>query len=554
MLNSNTLATARGAGGRRSAVLTAAIVAALAMAASGAARAADPELEALKKQVQELQQKIDAMEKQHAQPPAQAQPAAAAPAAAPAVMVAAKPGNDALSMYGVTLTGAIDVGVTYANHAAPMSDYFGAGIYSYIQKYNTRPYFGGSQNNLSQSNITLSGDKEIMNGWSGIFRLQTAFNPLSGNISDALKSLTVNNGKPCSYTNGVGSCTYVTGADSSVDGELFNSAAFVGVAHKQFGQFTFGRQNGLLADAIAKYDPMAAAQAFSVIGISGTAGGGGNTEDRRLDNSAKWNAQLGAIHLGAQYKWNGSTGTAGNATQVVFGGVLPMVAVDAVYAHRDQAIGSASLSAAQVQGLNCPYTYTLPSATVSPQCVGVAGVATAGGGFNPIDKSLSGTITDTTTWGFYTLWSLGQAKLFASYEHIQFSNPSTPLPAGSQTLGGYILAYVNNTSIPAGQSKVFQFFWTGLKYPFTSQLDWTVAWYRQEQSAFAAGANLGCNSNISAQCSGLLNAISTDLVYKATKRFDIYGGAMWSDVKGGLANGYLYTTEVNPTIGMRYTF
>ncbi len=545
MLKSNTLAVTSGSRGRRSPAVTAAVLAALAMAASSVALA-DPELDALKQQVQALQKKIDAMEKQQQAAAAAAPAPAAAPAAAAST---AKPSGDgAMSMYGVTLSGVLDVGLSFINHAAPISDYFGAGTYSYIQKFNTRSYFGGTENNLSQSNITISGDKEIMNGWSGIFRLQTAINPLSGNISDALKSLTINNGKTCTAANGVGTCTYTTGADSSVDGELFNSAAYVGLSNKAIGTFTFGRQNGLLADGIAKFDPMAASQAFSVIGISGTAGGGGNTEDRRLDNSIKYNGQLGAFHLGVQYQFNGSSGTAGNAWQAVVGAVTPMVSIDAILAKKDQAIGSASLSAAQVASLNCPYTYAAGPG-IPATCAGVTG-----GGGNPLDKSLSGTITDTTTWGLMSVWNLGDAKIFGSYEHIQFSNPSTPLAPGSMTLGGYVLAYTNNASIPAGQSKVFQFTWLGIKYPFGPSLDWTLAWYRQEQSAFASGALAGCNTNASAQCSGLLNAVSTDLVYKATKRFDIYGGMMWSDIKGGLANGFLYTTEINPTVGVRYTF
>ncbi|MBS0396175.1 MAG: porin, partial [Proteobacteria bacterium] len=130
----------------------------------------------------------------------------------------------------------------------------------------------------------------------------------------------------------------------------------------------------------------------------------------------------------------------------------------------------------------------------------------------------------------------------------------TPLAPGSQTIGGYVLAYVNNQSIPAAQSKVYQFVWLGLRYSLTAALDWTLAWYRQEQSAYASGTSAGCSSSASAQCSGLLNAYSTDLVYRATRRFDVYGGAMWSGVRGGFANGFLYTTEINPTIGVRYTF
>jgi len=41
------------------------------------------------------------------------------------------------------------------------------------------------------------------------------------------------------------------------------------LSSRTFGTLTFGRQNTLLADAIAKYDPQAASQAFSLIGLSG---------------------------------------------------------------------------------------------------------------------------------------------------------------------------------------------------------------------------------------------------------------------------------------------
>ncbi len=542
MVHSKTVPTGRGGRTRRSTALAAAVASTLALGATSVARA-DADLDALKQQVQALQQKIDAMEKK------QQAAAAPAPAAASTAAPAAAAGGDgAFSLYGVTLSGVLDVGLSFLNHGAPLSDTYSAGVYSYINKFNTRSYFGGAENNLSQSSITLSGDKEIMNGWSGIFRLQTAINPLSGSITDNLKSLTVNNGKPCSYTAGVGSCTYVTGADSSVAGELFNSAAYVGLSHKAIGTITFGRQNGLLADGVAKYDPMAASQAFSVIGISGTAAGGGNTENRRLDNSIKYSGQLGGLHIGAQYQFDTLSGSTASALQLVVGGTFPSGSVDVFYAKKNDAIGSASLSAAQVAALNCPYAYAAGPG-IPATCAGVTG-----GGGNPLDKSLSGTITDTTTYSLMTVWNVGKAKLYGSYEHIQFSNPSSPVQPGALTLGGYVLAFVNNASIPAGQSKVFQFVWLGAKFPVTPALDWTVAWYRQEQSAFAAGASAGCNTNASAQCSGLLNAISSDLVYKASKRFDVYGGMMWSDIKGGLANGYLYTTEVNPTVGVRYTF
>ena len=68
------------------------------------------------------------------------------------------------------------------------------------------------------------------------------------------------------------------------------------------------------------------------------------------------------------------------------------------------------------------------------------------------------------------------------------------------------------------------------------------------------GRTLGCSNIMSGACSGNLNAASVSLDYHFTKRFDSYAGAMWSNVSHGLANGYLETTMIDPTIGFRYSF
>lgn len=87
---------------------------------------------------------------------------------------------------------------------------------------------------------------------------------------------TTNNGRALADQN--------TNLDSSVAGQVFQQS-FVGVSSKTFGPLTFGRQNTLLADGISKHDAQGAAQAFSLIGLSGTAAGAGDTQDRRLDKS-----------------------------------------------------------------------------------------------------------------------------------------------------------------------------------------------------------------------------------------------------------------------------
>ena len=51
-----------------------------------------------------------------------------------------------------------------------------------------------------------------------------------------------------------------------------------------------------------------------------------------------------------------------------------------------------------------------------------------------------------------------------------------------------------------------------------------------------------------------MEAFSFDADYHLSKHFDAYLGAMYSGVHDGMASGYIYTTNINPTIGVRYKF
>src|SRR6202140_4973552 len=216
---------------------------------------------------------------------------AAAPAQAQSASTPApKAPDSSLTWNGITLYGIVDVGLQYQTHGVPASDYFPAGTESIIQKNSNGSITAVTPNNLGQSRIGLSGNEALMGDWSGGFRLETFFNPQSGNLSDALKSQVLNNGRALTAQS--------TNVDSSVAGQLFAGGAYAGFSSPTVGTFTFGRHVTLLADGIAKYDPMGASQAFSIIGFSGTAAGGGDTEDRRLDPSVYDTGQHGPAHLG----------------------------------------------------------------------------------------------------------------------------------------------------------------------------------------------------------------------------------------------------------------
>jgi predicted porin len=423
-----------------------------------------------------------------------------------------------LSWHGITLYGIVDIGLQYDTHAAPFSDYFMAGSSDIVQKNSRSGIAGVTSNNLSQSRIGLQGIEPLSVGdWSGVFKLETFFNPASGQISDALKSLTQNNGRALHDQN--------TNLDSSVGGQTFQQS-FAGLSSPTYGTITFGRQNTVLADGVAKYDPNAASQAFSLVGLSGTAAGGGDTQDRRFDSSLKYGVKYQNFRFGAMYKFSNAGNSGNSAYEFSVGGDYAGFSADAYYVKVKSAIALSALSAPQVTALP-----TL--------------------GFSPAN-SLAATISDNKTYGLMAMYSLKPFKFYAAYENITYQNPETALPIGFD-VAAYKIAFVNNAAY--AEEKILSVYWAGAKYSVDSNLDLTAAYYVYHQSSYATGANAGCTTIVSGACRGQLDVVSLDAVYKLSKRFDAFAGLMWSGVTDGSANGYIYSkNNINPTIGVRFTF
>jgi predicted porin len=428
--------------------------------------------------------------------------------------------DDSLTWHGITLYGIVDIGLQYDTHGAPFSDYHPAGSSNIVQKNSRQSVTGLTPSNLSQSRVGLQGKEPIGGDWSAVFKIETFFNPQSGEISDALKSMTENNGRPASQQ--------TTNLDSSVAGQAFQTA-YVGVSNKMYGTLTFGRQLTLVADGIAKYDPNAASQAFSLIGMSGTYAGGGDTQDRRLDDSAKYVVGFADIgRFGLLYKFNGSNGGANTAFQADLGLDYVGLSVDAYYSKVTDAVSASPLSTAQAADL--------PTLGYS------------------LNNALSATISDNTSYSLMASYKIDDAwKVFAGYEHVKYANPNTPLTAGTFDIGGYVLAFVNNNAYV--DNKILNVYWAGVKYTVLPGLDLTGAFYGYHQNAYGTGDAAGCSSNAHGTCSGTFQSFSFDAVYAFSKRFDGYVGAMYSSVKDGVANGYdMQTNNLNPTVGVRFKF
>src|SRR5258706_10301040 len=100
---------------------------------------------------------------------------------------APKAPDSSLTWNGITLYGIVDVGLQYQTHGVPASDYFPAGTESIIQKNSNGSITAVTPSNLSQSRIGLSGNEPLTGDWSGVFRLESFFNPLLCHLSGSLK-------------------------------------------------------------------------------------------------------------------------------------------------------------------------------------------------------------------------------------------------------------------------------------------------------------------------------------------------------------------------------
>ena len=426
-------------------------------------------------------------------------------------------GDDSLTWKGITLYGVIDIGVQYDTHMAPFTPYRPAASGNIVRNNSHQSVVGVTPSNMGQSRVGLQGIEPLNDGWAAVFQIETFFNPQSGELANSLKSLAVNNGVPVSKQ--------TVGVDGSSAGQALQTS-WLGLKSRRFGTLTFGRQVTLLLEGIIKYDPNYNASAFGLLGASNTYSGAGSQESNRLDSTAKYQVSFNdVLHLGALYKFNGSTGSANTAVQANLGADFGRASVDGYYSKVNSAITATSLSTTQAGALPAGYS---------------------------VANSLAATVSDNTAYALMGLYRLDRLKLFAGYEYIKYENPKTALDPGFVNIGGYVLAFVNNTAYD--NAKMVQVYWTGLRYTLIPRLELTAAWYGVHQNAYGSGKQAGCTSDAHSTCSGSLEAFSIDADYRFNVHFDAYIGAMYSGVHDGMASGYLYTTNINPTVGVRYKF
>jgi len=435
----------------------------------------------------------------------------------------AKNANDGLSMYGITIYGTVDLGLSYQSHGSPFSDAAATNVNNFLIKSSNNPNLSLASNGMSISTIGIKGRESLVEGWWGIFQADTGFLPASGTLIDGPGSIAHNNGVALAQQGSYG--------DSTRAGQAFNGRVNLGIESARFGTLTIGRNSTTLNDAIRDYDPLGSSLQFSYMGFFGATAGGGDTEDRLLDDTIKYNLTYGHLHGGALYQFGGLTAAAGqkgNAYQFDLGASYGGLSVDAVLARkRDAVLVSAPLTTAQVAALTTPG---------SPE-FGLS-----------VDTTVPATVSDNASYTIAARYDFGRPKLYFGYEHIRYDNPSTPLAVGTEIIGGYRII-PNNSAFP--DPKVLQIVWGGAQFALTPSIDLLGGYYRAIQSSYAATA---CSDTSSGQCSGHYDAASLVLDKRFNHYFDVYGGVQWSEAFDGMASGYLHSASFDPMIGGRFTF
>jgi predicted porin len=424
-----------------------------------------------------------------------------------------------LTWYGITFYGTVDMGVGWESHGTPFNPSIISGVEEFVQKNSNHAQWLATPGGLAQSFVGVKGKEDLAPGWSFVFDLSMGFDPYSLTFADGPRSFLENNGVPLA--------SQTSNADSSRAGQFYNGAGYAGISNTTFGTLTFGRQNSFTLDGVIAYDPMGASYAFSPIGWSGLTAGAGDTEDARETTSVKYRIDTGMFRVGGLYQFGGyqlNNGTQ-NAFEAEIGADINLnaygkLSLDAIYSRDNGAVSSASLATA---ALAAKYPGTIAA-----------------------------TISDDASLMLLAKYTYNQVKVFGGFENITFMNPHDPQLTSFTDISGIPVNAANIVNTAYTNHRIMQIMWTGGRYAFTDAFDVGAAYYHYNQMSYNV---VNCNSQaISAKCAGTMDAVSFDADWRFAKKFDVYAGVMFSQVDGGLANGYLYRNNLSPTAGLRFRF
>ena len=406
--------------------------------------------------------------------------AVAAALTAPALAFA-DTGASSVSLYGV-----LDLGVAQMTNAGDFSPTFvtGAvpiGAQPLAAKIGTvRGMMNGGE---SQSRWGIKGNEDLGNGSSAFFQLESAFSLGTGQLA------TSGLAGGAASVGGINNREMI--ADTALNGQLFNRMALIGLSNNDLGEVRFGRQYSLQLDIIGSvgggYDPVNA-QMFSPINFSGGYGGGGFTDNSRVDNAIKYSKKIGNFNVNAMYGMGGMAGatSARSNFQANAGYEADTFGIQAAaqYANDSTALGAGT----------------------------TAGTVTA-------------QFANLTSYMLAGRWQVVEPlTLKAGYERMEISAPSNfAADQGLQQIYGYNLSQAATAF--SGQKNI-NVYWLGANYEVTPATKLSLGFYDVKTPSFTGTG------------SGAVGADGTDKYYSAmveynlSKKTNLYAAVM-HDVKSG---------------------
>jgi GBP family porin len=363
---------------------------------------------------------------------------------------------------------------------------------------------------LQDPRLGLKGGWDLGNGLNAFFTLEEGIN---------LTTLQANNSADALASNGKNTTTAATGG--SLDGQLFNRQAFVGLADDKLGSVAVGRNYAPIYDVASSYDPVQFSQLFSPLGFSGTYGGGGGvSEDARLQSSLKYTNKIGSVNFGAITELNGSAGdsTAKSGYGLNIGYVEGDFAIQAAYQSFVDALkGGVS-------------TTTADTVTVSAY--------------------------NTSSFIVAAKYKFNDAfKAKIGFETYTLSAPSDIIALATTSYYGQTVSKVTTNSTIAPQATNIIFF--GGDYNFTDKLNVAAGIYdiSLQQSSDYVPTSASNPIAKTGQASGDQRYYSVLADYHFTKALDTYAGAMYSTYSGNANPAATYYQSNNiAAVGVRFAF
>ncbi len=438
------------------------------------------------------------------------------------------PDDCPLTYAGITAYANIDFGYGYMTNGAPFNPSAHKLAYG-IRKFSNGARWAPVYNALSTSVAGLMMKEDFGWGWSLIGTVEAGFNPYSGMLLNPPRSLADNN------VNTV--VNRSSNFDSSRNGSWDNSQGFVGLSSKIYGTLTFGRMSSLSHDTMGEYDPAGAAAAFSLIGFSGSFPGFGATETTNPNTAFAYRLSYLNFRAAALVQVGGYG--IGNASNGMYQGQLGAdfgnLSLDGIVSFARDAVNLSTFGGSPPEGYD-------------------------------VNSVLKATLSNNTGVMILAKYKWDQMTLYGGYIYTRYANPSDLYPDGFETISQGIFVPPGQAASSAyNYNRILNSFWIGAKYSVLSNLDLAAAIYYQTQNDY----NFTVNSQgytVSAACAGISTGVSSDKCagsqgafsfladWKPHKRVDVYAGLMVSNVWGGLANGFLHTQNIDPTIGLRVRF